>query len=195
MPPKPGDESAGLDPAALVGLLAEQDRLKAVAALALGAATLEEVAERAALDPRRAAAALERLAGGGLVEPVGRGGLRLASERFKEAARLHAQRRAAAAPEESFSGAAPEAAGILRNFVSEGRLRQLPAARSKRLVVLDWLAKRFEPGVTYPERDVNLLLGRAHADVAAMRRHLVDEGFLERRSGFYWRAGGTFEVD
>ncbi|MDP9441804.1 MAG: DUF2087 domain-containing protein, partial [Actinomycetota bacterium] len=122
-------------------------------------------------------------------------GLRLAAERFKEAARLHAQQRAAAAPDDSFSGATPEAASILRNFVSDGRLRQIPAARSKRLVVLDWLADRFEPGVTYPERDVNLLLGIAHADVAALRRYLVDEGFLERRSGFYWRAGGTFEVD
>ncbi|MBW3615480.1 MAG: DUF2087 domain-containing protein [Actinobacteria bacterium] len=194
MPPRPEVETSP-DPAALIGLLAEDDRLKAVAALALGASTLEEVAERSGIDRRRAAAALERLAGGGLVEPLGGGGLRLASERFKEAARSHARRRAAAAPAESFSGATPEAASILRNFVGDGRLRQVPAARSKRLVVLDWLAERFEPGVTYPERDVNLLLGMAHPDVAALRRYLVDEGFLERRSGFYWRAGGTFEVD
>lgn len=61
--------------------------------------------------------------------------------------------------------------------------------------MLDWLAARFEPGKTYPERDVNLLVGMAHADVAALRRYLVDEGFLERRDGFYWRAGGTFELD
>ena len=30
---------------------------------------------------------------------------------------------------------------------------------------------------------------------AALRRYLVDEEFLERRQGFYWRAGGTFELD
>lgn len=42
---------------------------------------------------------------------------------------------------------------------------------------------------------MNLLLGMAHPDVAALRRHLVDEGFLERRDGFYWRAGGTFAID
>lgn len=29
---------------------------------------------------------------------------------------------------------------------------------------------------------------------AALRRYLVDEEFLHRRDGFYWRAGGTFEV-
>ncbi|MBW3556380.1 MAG: DUF2087 domain-containing protein [Actinobacteria bacterium] len=194
MPPKPEGESSP-DAAALVGLLAEDDRLKAVAALALGASTVEEVAERSGVDRRRAAAALERLAGGGLVQPLAGGGLRLAAERFTEAAKLHARLRAEAAPADSFSGTSPESASILRNFVTGGRLRQIPAARSKRLVVLDWLAERFEPGVTYPERDVNLLLGMAHADVAALRRYLVDEGFLERRSGFYWRAGGTFDVD
>ena len=184
------------DAAALVGLLAEDDRLKAVAALALGAATLDEVAVTAGLDARRAASALERLAAGGLVvaDPDGKG-LRLATDRFKAAAQAEARRRAEAEPEEAFDGVAPESAAVLRNFVSDGRLRQIPANRAKRRVVLDWLAGRFEPGKTYPERDVNLLLGMAHGDVAALRRYLVDEEFLERRDGFYWRAGGTFDID
>jgi hypothetical protein len=184
------------DAAALVGLLAEDDRLRAVAALALGAATHDEVIAASGLDPRRAASALERLVAGGLVETGSDGkGLRLASERFKEAAQNEARRRAAQEPAADFGGATPEAAAVLRNFVTGTRLERIPASRGKRLVVLDWLAERFEPGKTYPERDVNLLLGMAHADVAALRRYLVDEGFLERRDGFYWRAGGTFEVD
>ncbi|MGI8686532.1 MAG: DUF2087 domain-containing protein, partial [Acidimicrobiales bacterium] len=86
-------------------------------------------------------------------------------------------------------------AGVLRNFVSaEGRLTSIPTARAKRLVVLDFLAGRFEPGRVYVESDVNGILGRVHDDHAALRRYLVDEGLLERRDGFYWRAGGTFEV-
>ena len=180
--------------ASLVGLLAEEDRLRAVAALVLGATTVDEVAEVARLDARRAASALERLAAGGLVVSEGKG-LRLAAERFKEVAQAEAKRRAEAEPTDTFEGATPEAAAVLRNFVGDGRLRQIPANRAKRLVVLDWLAARFEPGRTYPERDVNLLLGMAHSDVAALRRYLVDEEFLERRDGFYWRAGGTFDVD
>ena len=84
---------------------------------------------------------------------------------------------------------------MLRNFVKDGRLERIPAVHSKRLVVLDWLATRFEPGKAYPERDVNFELGKVHPDYAALRRYLVDEEFLERRVGFYWRAGGTFEVD
>ena len=184
------------DALALVGLLAEPDRLQVVAALVLGATTLDEVVDATGLDVRRATAALERLAAGGLVVGGDGGkGLGVAADRFKAVAQEAARRRAAAAPADDFGGAAPEAATVLRNFVADGRLRQIPASHGKRLVVLDWLATRFEPGKTYPERDVNLLLGMAHADVAALRRYLVDEGFLERRDGFYWRAGGTFEIE
>lgn len=36
--------------------------------------------------------------------------------------------------------------------------------------------------------------GRCHDDFAALRRYLVDEGFLARRDGYYWRSGGTVHV-
>jgi hypothetical protein len=66
--------------------------------------------------------------------------------------------------------------------------------RSKRLVVLDYLANQFEPGEAYAEADVNAKLAKFHPDVAALRRYLVDEQFLNRRDRFYWRSGGTFNV-
>jgi hypothetical protein len=183
--------------AALVGLLAEPDRLAVVAALALGATTVEEVCAAAGLDVRRATSALERLVAGGLVVGEDQAkGLALRADRFKAAAQAEARRRAEAEPgTDTFAGAADEDVVVLRNFVNDGRLTQIPAGRAKRRVVLDWLSGRFEPGRTYPERDVNLLLGLAHPDVAALRRYLVDEEFLERRDGFYWRAGGTYDVD
>jgi hypothetical protein len=81
---------------------------------------------------------------------------------------------------------------VLRAFVRDGRLTSIPAARSKRIVVLDLLAQEFDPGRRYSEAVVNLILGRFNADVAALRRYLVDEGFLEREHGEYWRAGGTY---
>jgi len=83
---------------------------------------------------------------------------------------------------------------IVRRFVRAGRLTVIPARRSKRRLVLDWLAQEFEPGRVYPEAAVNNVLIRFHPDFAALRRYLVDEGFMERRQGFYWRAGGTFNV-
>ena len=83
---------------------------------------------------------------------------------------------------------------IVRRFVRRGRLEVIPARRSKRRHVLDWLAQEFEPGRVYPESVVNGMLGRFHPDYAALRRYLVDEGFMERRQGFYWRSGGTFDI-
>jgi hypothetical protein len=84
---------------------------------------------------------------------------------------------------------------VLRSFLDQdGRLRSIPAKHSKRLVVLDHLAQRFEPGERYPEVEVNRRLREAHPDVAALRRHLVEEGFLDREGGVYWRTGGSVDV-
>ena len=84
---------------------------------------------------------------------------------------------------------------VLRAFLTpDGRLVRVPAKRSKRLVVLDLLAQEFHPGETYDETEVNRRLRRFHDDVAAVRRYLVDEGFLSRQHGWYWRSGGTFDV-
>ena len=79
----------------------------------------------------------------------------------------------------------------LRVFLANGRIETLPAKRSRRLLLLDQIAQAFEPGVRYPERRVSLFLGELHPDFAALRRCLVDENFLARSGGQYWRSGGT----
>ena len=75
------------------------------------------------------------------------------------------------------------------------QLHAIPRRRALRLAVLDMMASHFEPGHYYPEPAVNELLSRFHPDYCAMRRYLVEEGFMERRDGVYWRAGGTVDVD
>ena len=60
--------------------------------------------------------------------------------------------------------------------------------------MLDRIAQEFEPGRKYAEPEVNEVLGGYHDDDAALRSYLVDEGFLKREGGVYWRAGGTVEV-
>ena len=84
---------------------------------------------------------------------------------------------------------------VLRRFLVDGRLVAIPAQRGKRLVVLDYLAALFEPGVRYREAEVNQALRAYHPDFAALRRYLVDEGFMQREQGTYWRTGGTVDVD
>ena len=81
---------------------------------------------------------------------------------------------------------------MLRAFLdAQGRLHTIPARRGKRRVVLDHLAQSFEVGVHYPEAEVDARLREFHPDHAALRRYLVDEGFLDRADGSYWRCGGT----
>lgn len=81
-----------------------------------------------------------------------------------------------------------------RFFSADGRLHTIPSRRAKQLRVLDRLAQLFDLGVVYPEAEVNARLSAVHPDVAALRRYLVDEGFLSRDSGHYWRSGGTVDV-
>jgi hypothetical protein len=179
----------GVDAATIAGLLADPTRLKVVAALALGAGTIEEVSAAAGLPLKDVALAARRLARGGLVHRDGHE-LALHTEQFGAAARAAAE--SAPAPEPLSSDPAEDA--VLSAFVRNGRLVSIPAQRAKRRVVLAHLVRIFEPGVRYPEREVNVLLGVWHADVAALRRYLVDEGLLTREAGVYWRSGGYVDV-
>ena len=174
----------------LVGLLAEPDRLRVVAALALGAHSLTEVVRATGLDPRAAAAALRRLESGGLVSSMD-GELRLDEGRFAAAARAEAPPRQV----EDHGVTDPATAAVLRSFLRDGRLVQIPAAHGKRRTVLQHIAAVFEQGVRYPERQVNAMLRAWYPDHAALRRYLVDEHLLAREPGEYWRVGGWEDPD
>jgi hypothetical protein len=77
---------------------------------------------------------------------------------------------------------------VLADFTGpDGRLRSLPAQRKKLLVVLRHAARLFEPGLRYPEQQVNEILGRLHEDTALLRRELVGGGWLARERNVYWR--------
>ena len=82
----------------------------------------------------------------------------------------------------------------LSGFLRDGRIESMPAKRSRRLLLLGEVAQAFEPGIRYPEREVNRLLGAMFSDYAALRRYLVDEEFLTRAEGEYWRSGGSVQV-
>lgn len=174
------------DAATLLGLLADEDRLRVVAALALGATTSAEIRDRTGLDARVVGRALARLEDAGVVVASGPSwSLDLA--RLQEAARVPA-------PVEEYDGADAETAKVLRSFLREGRLVRMPAQRSKRRVLLDHVVQVFEPGERYAEKDVNAMLRGFSDDYVTIRRYLVDEDLLSRENGVYWRSGGTFPV-
>jgi hypothetical protein len=172
--------------AELWGLLADEDRLRVFGALSLGARSLVEVASSSGVEARLAVKALKRLERGGVVARFGNDW-----ELRRDVIAAEARRTAAAPEAYEEEGLDAASASVLRAFLRDGRLTTIPATRSKRLVVLDHIAKVFDIGARYPEREVDALLRAFHPDHAALRRYLVDEGFLSRESGVYWRSGGT----
>jgi hypothetical protein len=165
--------------ATVSGLLGDDERLRVVAAIALGARTIDDVAKTSSLEPQDVRRALPRLISAGVVEH--QDGLQIDVAGLREAARERPQR------QRELPGATSEQAGVLRNFVDEGRLKAIPVRAAQRRVVLEYLAERFERGIEYPEPEVNELLGRFHDDYASLRRYLVDERLLTRSDGLYRR--------
>jgi hypothetical protein len=76
---------------------------------------------------------------------------------------------------------------VLRDFFEGERLKEIPASRKKRSVILRWLARRFEPGRTYREAEVKEILQRYHEDDASLRREMIGEKLLRREGATYWR--------
>jgi len=159
------------------------------AAVVLGADVPSAVAERTGLPARSVAAALRRLEQGGLVSVVDG---RLAGELgvFKDAVRAHTPE----APPDAPLDPDRQRAQVLRTFIADGRLVQIPAARAKRRVVLEHIVASFEPGVRYSEREVDAVLRAWHPDHASLRRYLVDEDLMSRDSAVYWRTGGYVDL-
>lgn len=173
-----------------LGLLADEDRLRVVAALVLGARTTEEIVDRTALTSRRVLTSLSRLESGGLVIRANDGSWSFDIGRLQEIAR---EARPAEEPDD-VGDVDAVTASVLRTFLRGGRLTQIPMHAAKRRIVLDHICRVFDIGVHYPEREVNALLRVFHPDYAALRRYLVDEGFLGRERNIYWRTGGTVDV-
>ena len=74
-------------------------------------------------------------------------------------------------------------------FNPDGTLSSIPARSSKKLELLTRLAQEFTAGVTYTERQINEILERFHEDTAALRRHMIEFGVMERNTkSEYWLA-------
>src|SRR5690606_31201997 len=78
---------------------------------------------------------------------------------------------------------------VLRQYVRDGRITDIPAKDQRLKIVLAWLVEQFEADVQYSELELNRRLKEIHPDSATLRRCLVDFGFMERDKGVYWRKG------
>jgi biotin operon repressor len=180
-------------PDEILRALADPERLAIAGMLAGGVASSRELADALGLSLKRVRSHLNRLAATGVVRlQPDRRTYRLDAETLRWAAEQVGPPREAGM---ALGAANEDEETVLRTFFRDGRLTEIPTKRSKRLIVLERIALEFEPGRRYDESEVNVVVGRFFNDYASLRRYLVDERFLDRDHGEYWRAGGRVDVD
>ncbi len=178
-------------PDEILRALADPERLTIAGALAQRPRSAAQLAEDLDLQVTRVRKHLNRLTTTGVVrlEPDRRT-YRLDPETLRWAAEQVGPPRGAGL---ALGAANDDEEVVLRTFFRDGRLTEIPAKESKRRIVLERIAIEFEPGRRYDERDVNTIVGRFFNDYASIRRYLVDDRFLAREHGEYWRTGGRVD--
>jgi len=171
--------------------LADPERLAIAGLLARGDASASGLAAALDLPIKRVRSHLNRLTATGVARVTEARKYRLDAETLRWAAEQVGPPREAGM---ALGAANEDEEAVLRAFFRNGRLTEIPTKRSKRLIVLERIAIEFEPGWRYAEKEVNVVVGVFFNDYAAIRRYLVDEGFLARDHGIYWRAGGRVDV-
>jgi hypothetical protein len=70
----------------------------------------------------------------------------------------------------------------------DGKLDVFPSKQKRKWIVLECIIKRFESNRIYSEKEINDTLKVAYSDFAAIRRYLIDFGFMERSKDCteYW---------
>lgn len=76
---------------------------------------------------------------------------------------------------------------VIKNFIVDGRLVEIPAQRKKRDVILRYLVQQFDEGREYTEKEINESLKRYHEDSATLRREFIGNKLMARENGIYWR--------
>jgi len=77
-------------------------------------------------------------------------------------------------------------ASVLKSFIaSDGRLKSIPAQLKKKLIVLEEMVKRLEPGRKYEEKEINEFIKTFHEDFATLRREFIMHQYMFREDGIY----------
>ncbi len=75
---------------------------------------------------------------------------------------------------------------MIDSFFEYGKLKSIPAQRKKERIILEEIAKAFEPRRIYSEREVNLIIADYHDDFCTIRRDMIAEQLMERSKEGYW---------
>ena len=167
-----------------VKAMASAERLRIVGVLARGPATQAEIVEQLHMPVRDVFNHLSFLAHVGVVSETD--GIYDLDEKTIEAL----ARNQFEGKRPSYEEQPEDVRKVLKNYLKEdGTLKQIPLAENKLLIILSFIVDAFAFDTNYTEKEVNTILRRFHVDTAALRRYLVDNGFMARESDGtrYWR--------
>ena len=72
-------------------------------------------------------------------------------------------------------------------FRPDGTLISIPVKPAKKIAVLRHIASNLSADTKYPEKELNAIIANYHDDTAAIRRHMIEFGILERDgASVYW---------
>ena len=190
--PAQHDEENGLEPLiSLASALLDLDKLRIAALLANGPANRMDMARSTGLSHRELLRLLDSLQSFGLVK------LQEPAPRDPDAYSLYElnQQTFAAARKAmgKYKGVRKRPSDsrelTLDTFMPGGKLMAMPLKQGQIVVVLEEIARKFEPERAYTEREVNALLEEINEDYCTTRRSLVDYGYLSRKNGVYVKRG------
>jgi excisionase family DNA binding protein len=82
------------------------------------------------------------------------------------------------------SAKTPEAK-LVEIFFEDGKLKSIPAARSKRLHILKHLVSKLDARKVYTETEINNFLRPFHSDICTLRRELIINKLMVRNGAKY----------
>lgn len=77
---------------------------------------------------------------------------------------------------------------VIKTFFEYGKLKAIPAQRKKQRICLEEIAKSFECGRRYEEKEVNEIIKRFNDDFCTIRRDMICEHIMDREGSTYWLA-------
>ncbi|WNB91247.1 DUF2087 domain-containing protein [Bacillus sp. NEB1478] len=79
-------------------------------------------------------------------------------------------------------------ASVIRAFFDkEGKLKNIPSQKKKKLVVLEHIIRQLDDNEKISEPELNQFIKRYHEDFCTIRREFIINGFMERESGSYMK--------